>query len=261
MPYFLIHHKDVQYHGENPTILYGYGGFEISLTPYYQGITGSCWLSQSFPSNSRHACYVIANIRGGGEYGPFWHKSALKEKRQNAYDDFIAIAEDLIQRKITSVKNLAIKGGSNGGLLMGNMIVQRPDLFGAVHCEVPLLDMKEYNKLLAGASWMAEYGNPDTEDWDNFLKKYSPYHHIIPNETEGNKLVVYPPLIMTTSTKDDRVHPYHARCFVKRLKNGGKVDKSIGIHRGDVVYYENIEGGHGVSNSSVLFSLFYHILV
>jgi prolyl oligopeptidase len=247
----------MEYHGENPTILYGYGGFGTSSTPYYEGIIGSCWLSHSSfvlsskdslnHRSSRYPCYVIANIRGGGEYGPFWHKSALKSLRQNAYDDFIAVAEDLIQRKITSVKNLGINGTCNGGLLMGNMIVQRPDLFGAVHCEVPLFNMKEYNKLLAGASYMAEYGNPDTEDWDNFLKKYSPYHHIIPNEMEGNKLSIYPPVMVTASTKDDRIHPYHARGFVKRLKNGGKVDKTVGIHRGDVIYYENTEGGHRVS--------------
>jgi prolyl oligopeptidase len=155
----------MKYNGLNPTILYGYGGFEISLTPGYRPVSGASWLDKRLPLSvdncNRHPCYVIANIRGGGEYGPAWHKAALKENRQNAYDDFIAIAEDLIARKITSSDHLGIEGGSNGGLLMGNMIVQRPRLFGAVHVQVPLLDMKCYNKLLAGASWMAEYGDPD----------------------------------------------------------------------------------------------------
>lgn len=165
---------------------------------------------------------MTANIRGGGEFGPQWHQSAKKQNRQLAYDDFIAVAEDLIQRGITSAPRLGIRGGSNGGLLMGNMIVQRPDLFGAVCCAVPLLDMKRYHRLLAGNSWMAEYGDPDTEDWE-FLQAYSAYHNISPYDptvsendpTKGRN--TYPPLLMTTSTRDDRVHPYHARCFVKRL--------------------------------------------
>ncbi len=189
--------------------------------------------------------YVHSNIRGGGEFGPAWHQAALKENRNKAYEDFIAIAEDLIAKKITSPKYLGIRGGSNGGLLMGNMIVSRPDLFGAVVCQVPLLDMKCFNKLLAGASWMAEYGNPDTEDWGNFLHKYSAYHNIDADKAATS----YPALLMTTSTKDDRVHPYHARAFVKRLLDlkaeaisGGASSSSV---EDNVFYYENIEGGHG----------------
>jgi len=223
IPYFVIGPADLTLDGTTPTLLYGYGGFEVSLTPSYQAVTGAAWLE-------RGGCYVMANIRGGGEFGPDWHQAALKEKRQKAYDDFIAVAEDLVAHGVTSPKRLAIRGGSNGGLLMGNMLVQRPDLFGAVVCAVPLLDMRRYHKLLAGASWMAEYGNPDTSDWETFLKKYSAYHNLDPEAK-------YPPLLMTTSTRDDRVHPYHARCFVKRLAELGNVEK--------LLYYENIEGGHG----------------
>ena len=178
----------------------------------------------------------MANIRGGGEFGPKWHQAALQEKRNKAYEDFIAVAEELIAKRITSTPHLGIRGGSNGGLLMGNMYTMRPDLWGAVVCQVPLLDMYRYSHLLAGASWMAEYGNPDTSDW-SFLKRYSAYHNIDPEED-------YPPLLMTTSTKDDRVHPYHARSFVKRLLecfHAGKEDKE----NDKVYYYENIEGGHG----------------
>jgi len=143
--------ENIEYNSDNPTLLYGYGGFEISLTPTYSPIVGYAWLQ-------RGGVFAYANIRGGGEFGPEWHQSALRANRNKAYDDFIAIAEDLIDRKITSPKRLGIRGGSNGGLLMGNMITRRPDLFGAVVCAVPLLDMKRYNVLLAGASWMAEYG-------------------------------------------------------------------------------------------------------
>eukprot|EP01036_Dinobryon_divergens_P031474 gene31474-40875_t len=231
VPYFLICNKDLVFDGSNPTILYGYGGFEISMTPAYSAIVGSCWL------NEKKNCYVLANIRGGGEFGPRWHQAAKRENRKLAYDDFIAVAEDLIKKQITTSKKLAIRGGSNGGLLMGNMFTRRPDLFGAVHCLVPLLDMRSYNKLLAGASWMAEYGDPDKpEDWA-FLQKYSAYHNLNPAKTD------YPPLLMTTSTRDDRVHPYHARSFVKRLLDiqqaNGKSDNQ------SVLYFENIEGGHG----------------
>jgi prolyl oligopeptidase len=171
--------------------------------------------------------YVVANIRGGGEYGPRWHQAALKADRNKAYEDFAAVAEDLIARKITTPKHLGIQGGSNGGLLMGNMTVMYPQLFGAVVCQVPLLDMKRYHKLLAGASWMAEYGNPDTDDW-SFLKAYSPYQNV-------RKDVRYPPVLFTTSTRDDRVHPGHARKMMARMQDQGH----------DVTYYENIEGGHG----------------
>ncbi|MBT5925529.1 MAG: S9 family peptidase, partial [Verrucomicrobia bacterium] len=174
VPYFMIRKKDLILNGKNPTLLYGYGGFEISMLSSYRAITGISWLEQG-------GVYVLANIRGGGEFGPRWHQSALKENRQRAYDDFIAIGEHLIDKKVTSARHLGIRGGSNGGLLMGNMLVQRPDLFRAVVCQVPLLDMKRFNKLLAGASWMGEYGNPDIpEEWA-FLQKFSPYQLVKSN--------------------------------------------------------------------------------
>lgn len=231
IPYFMISKKGLVLDGSNPTLLWGYGGFEISLTPSYIPILGEGWLKSG-------GCYVSANIRGGGEFGPKWHQAGLKENRNLVYDDFIAVAENLISRNITQPKHLGIRGGSNGGLLMGNMMVRRPDLFGAICNAVPLLDMKRYNKLLAGASWMAEYGNPDTDDW-KYLQKYSAYHNIDP----VNASKTYPALLMTSSTRDDRVHPYHARSFVKRLLELKELsdDKEI-----DNVYmYENIEGGHG----------------
>lgn len=251
IPYFVIMNKNIAFDGTNCTLLYGYGGFEISLTPSYLSVTGKGWLE-------RGGVYVNANIRGGGEFGAKWHQAALKENRYLAYDDFIAVAEDLISRGITSSSKLAIRGGSNGGLLMGNMMVRRPDLFGCIVCQVPLLDMHRYSHLLAGASWMAEYGDPDTEDWNNFLHKYSAYHNIA-FDIESKKLIAhYPPLLMTTSTKDDRVHPYHARSFVKRfedIKNIVEDDMNhcnisdVQVHAPSncpkVFYYENIEGGHG----------------
>ena len=220
VPYFMVSRKDMALNGDNPTLLYGYGGFEISLTPSYSASVGRAWLSQG-------GVYVVANIRGGGEYGPRWHQAALKANRNKAYEDFAAVAEDLIARKVTQPKRLGMQGGSNGGLLMGNMTVMYPQLFGAVVCQVPLLDMKRYHKLLAGASWMAEYGNPDTDDW-NFLKAYSPYQNV---RADGK----YPPVLFTTSTRDDRVHPGHARKMMARMAEQGH----------DVRYYENIEGGHG----------------
>jgi prolyl oligopeptidase len=220
VPYFMVSRKGMALNGKNPTLLYGYGGFEVSLTPGYSASVGRAWLSEG-------GVYVVANIRGGGEYGPRWHQAALKANRNKAYEDFAAVAEDLIARKITSPKHLGMQGGSNGGLLMGNMLVMYPQLFGAVVCQVPLLDMKRYHKLLAGASWMAEYGNPDTDDW-NFLKAYSPYQNVQANAS-------YPPVLFTTSTRDDRVHPGHARKMMARMAEQGH----------DVLYYENIEGGHG----------------
>jgi prolyl oligopeptidase len=221
VPYFQVSRKGIKLNGSNPTLLYGYGGFEISLQPNYSAGSGSAWLE-------RGGVYVLANIRGGGEFGPAWHNAARKENRQRAYDDFIAIAEHLIARKVTSPKNLGIQGGSNGGLLMGVMLTQRPDLFGAIVCQVPLLDMRRYNKMLAGASWMDEYGDPDKlEEWA-YIQKFSPYHNVKPG-------VKYPRVLFTTSTRDDRVHPGHARKMVARMKEQGH----------DVLYYENIEGGHG----------------
>ena len=221
VPYFMVSRKDLALNGDNPTLLYGYGGFEVSMTPGYSAGVGKAWLADG-------GVYVVANIRGGGEYGPRWHQAALKANRNKAYEDFAAVAEDLVARKVTKPARLGIQGGSNGGLLMGNMTVMYPQLFGAVVCQVPLLDMKRYHLLLAGASWMAEYGNPDKpEEWD-FLRKYSPYQNV-------SKDVDYPPVLFTTSTRDDRVHPGHARKMMARMMEQGH----------DVTYYENIEGGHG----------------
>ncbi|MCC7071648.1 MAG: S9 family peptidase [Deltaproteobacteria bacterium] len=221
VPYFQIAKKGLALDGQAPTVLNGYGGFEISLTPQYNSTAGAAWLE-------RGGVYVVANIRGGGEYGPAWHQAALKQHRQRAYDDFIAVAEDLIARKVTSTPKLGIIGGSNGGLLMGVMLTERPELFGAVVCQVPLLDMKRYHKLLAGASWMEEYGDPDKpEEWAA-LAKFSPYQNVKVG-------VNYPRTLFTTSTRDDRVHPGHARKMVARLLE----------RKTDLLYYENIEGGHG----------------
>lgn len=223
VPYFQVGPKDMKLDGSNPTLLDGYGGFEVSLLSDYDASTGAGWLE-------RGGVYVLANIRGGGEFGPSWHNAARKENRQRAYEDFIAIAEDLVARKVTSPKHLGIEGRSNGGLLMGVMLTQRPDLFGAIHCGSPLLDMKRFNHLLAGASWMDEYGDPDkAEDWA-YISKYSPYQNL-------KKDKKYPPILITTSTKDDRVHPGHARKMVARLQEIGA----------PVLYYENIEGGHGAA--------------
>ena len=221
IPYFIVSKSDLKFDSSNPTLLYGYGGFEISLTPGYNPSVGRAWTSQG-------GVYVVANIRGGGEYGPRWHQAALKQHRLRAYEDFAAVAEDLIARKITSKERLGIQGGSNGGLLVGNMVALYPRLFAAAVCQVPLLDMKRYHLLLAGASWMAEYGNPDAAgEWD-FIKTYSPYQNI----TKSTK---YPAVLFTTSTRDDRVHPGHARKMMAMMEAQGH----------DVSYYENIEGGHG----------------
>jgi prolyl oligopeptidase len=219
IPYFVVKPAGFEADGKNPTLLYAYGGFENSQLPSYLGSKGPSWVS-------RGGVYVLANIRGGGEFGPEWHQAAVKENHQRNFDDLIAVAEDLIERKITSAEHLGIQGGSQGGLLVGGAFVQRPDLFKAVVCQVPLLDMKRYNKLLAGASWMAEYGNPDTDDWD-YIKTWSPYHNLDP-EAE------YPEVYFYTSTLDDRVHPGHARKMVAKMTDMGK----------KVYYYENTEGGH-----------------
>jgi prolyl oligopeptidase len=218
IPYFVV--------GNNtgtaaPTLLYGYGGFENSMVPAYSGGVGRAWLEHG-------NTYVIANIRGGGEYGPTWHTQALKENRHKVFEDFAAVAEDLVARGITTTEQLGIQGGSNGGLLMGVMLTRYPQLFGAIVCQVPLLDMKRYHLLLAGASWMAEYGDPDNPDEWTFLSEYSPYQNTDPDAT-------YPPILITTSTRDDRVHPGHARKMVALLEEQGH----------EVWYYENIEGGHG----------------
>ncbi|MBB3275798.1 MULTISPECIES: prolyl oligopeptidase family serine peptidase [unclassified Pseudoxanthomonas] len=220
VPYFVVRPKDLKLDGNTPTLLYGYGGFEVSLTPAYSGAVGKGWLEKG-------GVYVVANIRGGGEYGPRWHQAALKANRHKAYEDFAAVAQDLVARKITTASRLGTQGGSNGGLLMGNMLTQYPELFGAIVVQVPLLDMKRYSHLLAGASWMAEYGNPDTADWD-YIRTFSPYHLFDPAKT-------YPATLFTTSTRDDRVHPGHARKMMAKMLEANK----------DVRYYENIEGGHG----------------
>ncbi|MCC8362900.1 prolyl oligopeptidase family serine peptidase [Lysobacter sp. A6] len=220
IPYFLVKPKDAKNDGTTPTLLYGYGGFEVSMTPGYSGGVGKGWLEKG-------GAYAVANIRGGGEYGPRWHQAALKANRHKAYEDFAAVAEDLVKSGLTTQKRLGIMGGSNGGLLMGNMLVQYPQLFGAIVVQVPLLDMKRYSHLLAGASWMAEYGDPDTADWE-FIQSFSPYQLFDPSKE-------YPPVLFTTSTADDRVHPGHARKMMAKMLEAKK----------DVRYYENIEGGHG----------------
>lgn len=221
VPYFQVARRGLALDGKNPTLLYGYGGFEVPLVPDYRGGIGAAWLEKG-------GVYVVANIRGGGEFGPKWHQAALKEKRHKAYEDFVAVGEDLIRRKVTSTPHLGIQGGSNGGLLMGNMLTMRPDLWGAVVCQVPLLDMRRYHTLLAGASWMGEYGNPDDPKEWAFIQGFSPYHQLKAG-------VKYPPTLFTTSTRDDRVHPGHARKMMARMGEMGQ----------DVLYYENIEGGHG----------------
>lgn len=220
IPYFVISRRDQDTGTSRPTLLYGYGGFEVSLKPFYSGMTGAAWLEQG-------GTYVLANIRGGGEFGPRWHQAALRQHRQRAFDDFIAVGQDLVARGLTTPAQLGIMGGSNGGLLVGAALTQRPDLFGAVVCQVPLLDMRRYHTLLAGASWMGEYGDPDKpEDWA-YLARYSPYHNVHPGQR-------YPRVLFTTSTRDDRVHPAHARKMAARMLEQGH----------DVLYWENTEGGH-----------------
>lgn len=226
IPYFEIRRADLELNGQNPTHIFSYGGFRNTLKPSYSGsyedlngAYGKMWLE-------RGGVYVVANIRGGGEYGPAWHAAALRENRVKAFEDFEAVAEDLVLRKVTSSGHLGMEGRSNGGLLVGAVMTRRPELFSAVVCGVPLLDMKRYHTLLAGASWMGEYGNPDTEDW-GFIKDYSPYQNL----TSG---VEYPAVFFFTSTRDDRVHPGHARKMAARMLAMNQT----------VEYYENIEGGH-----------------
>ena len=221
VPYFLIKGRDAQ--GPVPTLLYGYGGFEISLTPSYLSPLPVSWLEAG-------GAYAIANIRGGGEFGPAWHQAALQANRQRAYDDFAAVAEDLTDTGVTAPAKLGIYGGSNGGLLVGALLTQRPELFGAVVCAVPLLDMLRYHKLLAGASWIGEYGDPDVPEERAWLAAYSPYHNVRDD-------LDYPQVFLTTSTRDDRVHPGHARKMAAKMMAAGH----------DVVYYENTEGGHSAA--------------
>ncbi len=223
VPYFVVHSKNVKLDGQNPTLLYGYGGFEVSLTPDYDGAMGKAWLEKG-------GVYALANIRGGGEYGPRWHQAALKTQRQRAFDDFAAVARDLATRKISAPSKLGIMGGSNGGLLVGVALTQYPELFRAAVCQVPLLDMLRYTQLLAGASWMGEYGDPAIEAEREAILKYSPYQNL-------KKDADYPEVFFLTSTADDRVHPGHAR------KMAAKMDEMGHEH----LYYENTEGGHGAA--------------
>lgn len=223
VPYFEIAPKAMKADGTNPTLVYGYGGFEISLQPAYSAGVGRAWLEKG-------GVYVIANIRGGGEYGPRWHQAALKANRPRAYEDFAAVSQDLIDRRITSPKHMGMMGGSNGGLLAGNMLTKYPQLYGAVVSQVALLDMKRYTHMSAGASWMAEYGDPDKpEEW-KYIQTFSPYQNV----HKGTK---YPPVLFTTSTRDDRVGPVHARKMAARMQAMG-FDASL---------YENLEGGHGAA--------------
>jgi prolyl oligopeptidase len=221
IPYFVVAPDSAVPPGGWPTLLYGYGGFEISLQPGYRGALGRAWLA-------RGGCYVVANIRGGGEYGPRWHSDALKHDRHLVYEDFAAVARDLVTRGLTTPPRLGAQGGSNGGLLVGVMLTHYPELFGAIVGAVPLLDMLRYHTLLAGASWIAEYGDPDDPVDREHLLRFSPYHQL----RAGCR---YPPTLLTTSTRDDRVHPGHARKLVARMREYGL----------PITYYENIEGGHG----------------
>jgi len=221
IPYFVTRPKTLK--GPTPTVLYGYGGFEISLTPSYSANFGRLWLSKG-------GIYVVANIRGGGEFGPAWHQAALKENRQKAYDDFQAVAADLVKRGFTTPKQLGIMGGSNGGLLVSANMVERPDLFGAVVCQVPLIDMIRYTHIGAGASWIGEYGDPADPKAHAYILKYSPYQNV-------KKGVTYPPVFFVTATSDDRVSPVHARKMAAKMMAQGH----------DVMFYENTDGGHAAA--------------
>ena len=224
VPYFVVWPAGAQADGDNPTLLNGYGGFELPRLPFYAGAMGRVWCS-------RGGVFVMANVRGGGEFGPGWHQAAVKAGKQRSYDDFAAVAEDLIATRVTRPARLAMRGGSNGGLLVGAVMLQRPELFNAVVCQVPLLDMRRYHRLLAGASWMAEYGDPDApEDWA-FIAKYSPYQNV----TDAAAGVKLPRVLFTTSTRDDRVHPGHARKMAALMRE----------KEHEVLYWENLEGGHG----------------
>ncbi|MEQ3649870.1 prolyl oligopeptidase family serine peptidase [Hyphomonas sp.] len=223
VPYFLVSKADLPLDGTTPTLLYGYGGFQVSLNPSYSPVTGRLWLEQG-------GAYVLANIRGGGEFGPEWHQAGLKQHRQRIYDDFISVGEDLVARGVTSPEHLGIMGGSNGGLLMGVMLNQRPDLWNAVVVQVPLLDMMRYHLLLAGASWVDEYGSPDVPEEREFLETISPYQNFDASRD-------YPMPFFVTSTKDDRVHPGHARKMAAKFEAAGL----------PFYYYENIDGGHSAA--------------
>jgi prolyl oligopeptidase len=221
IPYFVVRAKNAS--GPSPTLLYGYGGFEISMLPSYSASIGKLWLTKG-------GTYVLANIRGGGEFGPAWHDAALLAHRQRAFDDFAAVAADLIKRGIATHSELGIMGGSNGGLLVSTVMTQHPELLGAVVCQVPLIDMIRYTKIGAGASWAAEYGDPADKTMRDYIRTYSPYQNV----KAGTK---YPPVFFVTATSDDRVTPVHARKMAARMLAQGH----------DVLFYENTDGGHAAA--------------
>jgi prolyl oligopeptidase len=221
IPYFVVRPKNLRYDGRNPTILNAYGGFAISMTPVYSGVLGKLWLEGG-------GVYAVANIRGGGEFGPAWHEAGLKTHRQRVYDDFTAVSEALIAKKITSPRRLGIQGGSNGGLLMGVAFTQHPELYNAVDIQVPLLDMLRFEQIAAGASWVGEYGSVSQPNERAFLASISPYNNLKPS-------VRYPKALIWTTTKDDRVGPQHARKFAAKL---------AALHV-PYFFYEYVEGGHG----------------
>jgi prolyl oligopeptidase len=221
IPYFVTRPKDLK--GPAPTVLYGYGGFEVSLTPSYSANFGRLWLSHG-------GIYVVANIRGGGEFGPGWHDAALKTNRQKAFDDFAAVAADLAKRGLTTPRQLGIMGGSNGGLLVSTVMVQHPELLGAVVCQVPLIDMIAYTHIGAGASWIGEYGDPANPKERDYILTYSPYQNV-------KRGVTYPPVFFVTATSDDRVSPVHARKMAAKMIDQGH----------DVLFYENTDGGHAAA--------------
>ncbi|MEX0644033.1 MAG: prolyl oligopeptidase family serine peptidase [Parvularculaceae bacterium] len=238
IPYYIMAKKSVLDAGDAPTMQYAYGGFlnptlplyyEDPSRPQHGALAGKLWIS-------RGGVLVLSNIRGGSEYGPRWHQAALKENRQKAFDDFMAISQELIASGVTSAEKLGAIGRSNGGLLMGVIMTQKPELYGAIVNGVPLFDMKRLKKIGAGASWVGEYGDPETDDWKNFMAAYSPYQNL-------KKGKPYPTVFLYTATADDRVHPAHARKAGARLRDLGY----------EFYYYENMEGGHsGASNQDQL---------
>jgi prolyl oligopeptidase len=224
IPYFIVHRRDMRLNGSTPILLYGYGGFQsTSEAPYYSSIIGRLWLEQG-------NAYIVANLRGGGEFGPDWHETAMGAHKQRTWDDYIAVAEDLLQRHITSARRLGVVGGSQGGLLVGTAITQRPELFHAAIIEVPLFDMLRYHLIGAGASWIGEYGDPRIPEQRAWLEAYSPYQRLAPG-------VTYPDPFIMTSTADDRVTPAHGRKAAARLGQ---------LHQ-PYYYYENQNGGHAAA--------------
>ena len=233
IPYFVVHQQDREYNGTNPTLLFSYGGFRNSLTPSYSGSYedlggnyGKLWLE-------RGGVFVLANIRGGNEFGNRWHQAAIKHNRHKAFEDFEAVAHDLIERKVTSPKHLAIEGRSNGGLLVSAVMVRRPELFGAVVCGSPVTDMLRFTKLSSGATWIAEWGDPANPVDRAYLRSYSPYHQVQQDQT-------YPPILFYSSTLDDRTLPGHARKLAAKMLDQGH----------QVYYFENMEGGHKGSSTN-----------